>query len=261
MARRPGKASPPSSAAVQAVIDDVLRRRQAAEDPDLELLGDDPAGVVAHVLAHRQVPAQVIQADVDAALLIIRHLRAELDRQELALIRAGRAAGMEWAGLAGPLGVATKQAAEQRTLRLAAAHDQQTEQRQLRVEGSRPRGAVRSVTAVRGRRREESRVEDWLNRNELAVDVAVRELLRHRAGLATNEDLDDELDELEEAFATPRVTLRQRQGLVARLGLVLDALAEAGAAKVEGSDVGTDLVRALNRARALTAAYRKLRSG
>lgn len=56
--------------------------------------------------------------DVLAALTALRQLRDRLDAREPELIAAARAAGVSWAELAPVLGVASRQAAERRYLRL-----------------------------------------------------------------------------------------------------------------------------------------------
>lgn len=53
-----------------------------------------------------------------AALLMLREIREELAGWESGLIETARGHGTSWADLAGPLGVASRQAAERRYLRL-----------------------------------------------------------------------------------------------------------------------------------------------
>ncbi|GAA0300201.1 hypothetical protein GCM10010302_43470 [Streptomyces polychromogenes] len=53
-----------------------------------------------------------------AALLLLREVRERLAGWESGLIETAREAGASWADLAGPLGVASRQAAERRYLRL-----------------------------------------------------------------------------------------------------------------------------------------------
>src|SRR5688572_23831975 len=53
-----------------------------------------------------------------AALLLLRQLRDQLAGWETGLVETAREAGASWAELAGPLGVASRQAAERRYLRL-----------------------------------------------------------------------------------------------------------------------------------------------
>ncbi|MFF8834184.1 HSP18 transcriptional regulator [Streptomyces sp. NPDC015130] len=53
-----------------------------------------------------------------AALLMLREVREQLGGWETGLIETARSEGASWADLAGPLGVASRQAAERRYLRL-----------------------------------------------------------------------------------------------------------------------------------------------
>jgi hypothetical protein len=53
-----------------------------------------------------------------ASLLLLRELREQLADWETGLIESARSAGASWADLAAPLGVASRQAAERRYLRL-----------------------------------------------------------------------------------------------------------------------------------------------
>lgn len=70
--------------------------------------------LVQEVLADTGAPAD----QVLAALEVLRHLREELATWEPELITAARAAGASWVELAPALGVASRQAAERRYLRL-----------------------------------------------------------------------------------------------------------------------------------------------
>ncbi|MFJ5779046.1 HSP18 transcriptional regulator [Streptomyces sp. NPDC093094] len=56
--------------------------------------------------------------DALAALLMLREVREQLAGWESTLIETARGQGASWADLAGPLGVASRQAAERRYLRL-----------------------------------------------------------------------------------------------------------------------------------------------
>jgi hypothetical protein len=81
-----------------------------------------------------------------AALLMLRETRAELARWESGLIETARAQGASWADLAGPLGVASRQAAERRYLRLRPGTAGSTGEE--RVQATRDtRAADRTVTA------------------------------------------------------------------------------------------------------------------
>ncbi|MER6398588.1 type III effector protein [Kitasatospora sp. NPDC001603] len=88
-----------------------------------------------------------------AALLLLRELRTELAGWEAPLVEAARAAGATWADLAQPMGVASRQAAENRYLRLKPA-----------TGPAAPTGVGR-VKAVRDRRAAERAVTDWARAN------------------------------------------------------------------------------------------------
>ncbi|MEV6212860.1 hypothetical protein [Kitasatospora sp. NPDC051914] len=94
-----GFASLPAAAAALAAMDDAVRTvRRPVSRPE----PGPQAG-----------PEQAL-----AALLLLRELRTELAGGEAGLIEAARAAGATWADLAQPMGVASRQAAENRYLRL-----------------------------------------------------------------------------------------------------------------------------------------------
>ncbi|GIH03211.1 hypothetical protein Rhe02_12780 [Rhizocola hellebori] len=59
-------------------------------------------------------------SEIQNALARLRDQRAELDLAERALIEQAREAGLGWAQIASALGLASRQAAEQRLLRLSA---------------------------------------------------------------------------------------------------------------------------------------------
>ncbi|MGG8410123.1 HSP18 transcriptional regulator [Streptomyces sp. 12297] len=81
-----------------------------------------------------------------AALLMLREIREQLAGWETGLIETARGRGASWADLAGPLGVASRQAAERRYLRLRPGTAGSTgEQRVQTTRDS--RAADRTVTA------------------------------------------------------------------------------------------------------------------
>lgn len=97
--------------------------------------------------------AETIDARADAAalldaLVLLRWAQSELAAMEPALISAARAAGVSWQALAPALGVASRQAAERRYLRLLpATADQQGTTRDERVQAQRDqRAGHRAVT-------------------------------------------------------------------------------------------------------------------
>jgi hypothetical protein len=88
-------------------------------------------------------------AQILTALVALRTLREQLDAWEPGLIEAARADGVSWAELAPALGVASRQAAERRYLRIRrAAPDQAGLTGDERVQAERDRRAAdRAVTA------------------------------------------------------------------------------------------------------------------
>ncbi|MEV6831161.1 HSP18 transcriptional regulator [Amycolatopsis sp. NPDC051102] len=116
--------------------------------------GTDPAGELRRI--HEVVAAaRAGAADRDqllTALSGLRLLREEVAGWEPELITAARAAGASWVALAPALGVASRQAAERRYLRLQPSHTGETT------------GEAR-VDAERDRRAGDRAVADWARRN------------------------------------------------------------------------------------------------
>jgi hypothetical protein len=108
---------------------------------------------VAAVLATAQNTAADV-TDLLDALVLLRWVQDELAAREPALIRAARAAGASWQQLAPALGVASRQAAERRYLRLVPASADEP--------GSTRDGRVR---AERDRRAGHRAVAQWANDN------------------------------------------------------------------------------------------------
>ncbi|WP_328374692.1 type III effector protein [Streptomyces sp. NBC_00440] len=109
-------------------IDEAVRTAQNAQPPT------HPEGT------------QASSEEALAALLMLRELREQLAEWEPGLIEAARDAGTSWADLAHPLGVASRQAAERRYLRVRPGAPGTTGEQ--RVQATRDdRAADRSVTA------------------------------------------------------------------------------------------------------------------
>jgi len=81
-----------------------------------------------------------------AALLLLREVRERLATWEAGLIETARADGASWADLAHPLGVASRQAAERRYLRVRPGDPGSTGEERVRTTRDR-RAADRSVAA------------------------------------------------------------------------------------------------------------------
>ncbi|WP_371502886.1 hypothetical protein OG871_37185 [Kitasatospora sp. NBC_00374] len=141
-----GPASFLAAAAALAAIDDAVRTAQNTGRPT----APPDAG------APDESPEPAL-----AALVLLRELRTQLAGWEAGLVETARAGGATWADLAQPMGVASRQAAENRYLRLRPA-------------SSRPEvaatGAER-VKAVRDRRAAERAVTTWARDN--AADLRV----------------------------------------------------------------------------------------
>src|SRR4051812_9483562 len=118
----------------------------------------DPAGALRRI--HEAVEAaRAGAADQDrllSALAGLRVLREELARWEPELITAARAAGASWVALAPALGVASRQAAERRYLRLQPSNTGEKT------------GEAR-VDAERDRRAGDRAVADWARRNSVIL--------------------------------------------------------------------------------------------
>jgi hypothetical protein len=116
--------------------------------------GIDPAGALRRVqeVVTAARAGAVDQDRVLAALAGLRLLREEVASWEPELITAARAAGASWVALAPALGVASRQAAERRYLRLQPSHTGEKT------------GEAR-VDAERDRRAGDRAVADWARRN------------------------------------------------------------------------------------------------
>ncbi|MEU4360220.1 HSP18 transcriptional regulator [Streptomyces virginiae] len=121
--------APDAAAALEAI-------HQAVEDAHRS-----SAGAVAASTARDSGPEQAL-----AALRTLREVRERLTGWESVLIETARGRGASWADLAGPLGVASRQAAERRYLRLRPGAAGSTGEQ--RVQATRDaRAADRTVTA------------------------------------------------------------------------------------------------------------------
>jgi hypothetical protein len=141
-ADRPGHspANPPASffaaAAALNAIDEAVRTAQTGRSAPAAPDGDP-------------VPATADRTRTEQALetlLLLREVRDRLAGWEPALIEAAREAGASWADLAQPLGVASRQAAERRYLRVRPGPSDSTGEERVQATRDR-RAADRTVTA------------------------------------------------------------------------------------------------------------------
>ncbi|MEY9966591.1 hypothetical protein ABIA33_004656 [Streptacidiphilus sp. MAP12-16] len=91
-------------------------------------------------------PRQTSSQQALAALLLLRELRDQLAGWEPGLIEAAREAGASWADLAHPLGVASRQAAERRYLRIRPGTPGTTGEQRVQATRER-RAADRTIAA------------------------------------------------------------------------------------------------------------------
>ncbi|MEW2071629.1 HSP18 transcriptional regulator [Streptomyces sp. NPDC007346] len=169
----PGAVSLLAAAAALGVIDDAVRGARTATADQ----ADDVEG--------GQDRAQAL-----ASLQLLREVRERLAGWESGLIEAARAAGASWAELADPLGVASRQAAERRYLRLRP--------------GSLGSTGEQRVKATRDRRAADRTITTWARQN--ASD------LRSLAGQVTAlsglpSPADSALDHLRQALAADDAAL------------------------------------------------------
>ncbi|MGW2255645.1 hypothetical protein ACWCXH_36615 [Kitasatospora sp. NPDC001660] len=137
-----------AAAAALAAIDDAVRTAQ------------NPASQPPIAPDAQEGPEQAL-----AALVLLRELRSELAGWEAGLVESAREAGATWADLARPMGVASRQAAENRYLRLKPA-------------GGKPQagtGAER-VKAVRDRRAADRTVTAWARDNAAELRVLAAQI-------------------------------------------------------------------------------------
>jgi hypothetical protein len=143
-------------AAAQAVqvVADVARRahRYGAQTYGTQTYGAQTYGAP----PDDEAAAELTGPEVLSALMLMRHVRAELTRWEPELIDAARQLGTSWAQLAAVLGVASRQAAERRYLRLCPA---------MPDAGT----ADQRVQAERDKRASDRAVTDWARQNSAAL--------------------------------------------------------------------------------------------
>jgi hypothetical protein len=135
--------------------------------------GQPPSPPGAHATPHTPDAATVL-----SALTLLRELRDELTDWEPRLIDDARALGVSWTQLAPALGVASRQAAERRYLRL-----------RLRPAGPQENHSTgdQRVRNERDRRAEERAVIDWARQHA----ATLRQIAARVADLSALGDLDD----------------------------------------------------------------------
>jgi hypothetical protein len=130
----------------------------------------DPAASTAALLATLADPA-ASTADLLAALAALRRIRGDLDLTERGLIERAREGGVSWPGIAEALGLASRQAAEQRLLRLSgpAGRDPRAARRQRSVDATQGDAVARLRAAVRAASRQILADPGWEGRSGRAA--------------------------------------------------------------------------------------------
>ncbi|MFD3543408.1 HSP18 transcriptional regulator [Streptomyces sp. NPDC058662] len=128
--------------AVRASLEEAARVPRAAAGPPADGNAGPPADGNAGPSAGGDGGPQAALA----ALLCLREVREQLAGWESGLIETAREAGASWADLAAPLGVASRQAAERRYLRLRPGAAGSTGEQRVRATRD-TRAADRTVTA------------------------------------------------------------------------------------------------------------------
>jgi hypothetical protein len=193
----------PSSRQARDAADRIAMRRYEARDPDLSRLEDGLLSIAAYAGRYQRVPEHIRRADVTDALVILDHLRALLDSNELAIIEMGRAAGMTWQDLATARGLSSRQGAETAYRRLRNA-----------VRGS----GTKDHERERASRQNDRELSRWLRRNTSTLCAAALRINTARDRLPA--DLVTDMDEL--IAACPTAGVPATPAFAARLALFLD---------------------------------------
>jgi hypothetical protein len=147
----------------EKAADRIGQRRYDCRDPDLSKLPDNAVALVEYVCRYQQVPAEVLAEDLSDALLILRHVKRELDELMLRVLRSVRAHEIPYSRIAPALGVTTRQAVEMTVRRLENLVD--------------PEGGSKDDKEAR-KRRQEAREAAKRAAREREAEERAREALR-----------------------------------------------------------------------------------
>ncbi|MFD8316274.1 hypothetical protein [Kitasatospora purpeofusca] len=151
-----------------------------------------------HAADLRRAPDAVRQRAALARVQLWQHLREQLDRHQLAAVDDARAAGVEWAALAGPLAVAAASAAYNRAARMRAAGMIDPEGQPIRRT---PEAVVHTLAQIANEQRKAQRREAAAAGLHAAVAAAAGRLVASRKELPPDEDVQDWIDEVELTLA------------------------------------------------------------
>ncbi|OSC62341.1 type III effector protein [Streptomyces sp. 4F] len=132
-------------------------QREPASRPASFLAAEAALAAIEQAVRDAQAPQSAPRTGSDvspdqalAALLVLREVRDQLAGWETDLIETARAAGASWADLAHPLGVASRQAAERRYLRLRPGAPGTTGEQRVQATRDRRAGDRAVTTRARG---------------------------------------------------------------------------------------------------------------
>lgn len=172
-----------SATAAEAAAAAIERRRTRHDGGAIAQLPDDLLGRAAHVGRHRGLPPDELRRDVMDAWLICDYLERELVRTRLGLVRALIGCGMTYRQIGAELFGGASRAAVEATVR--------------RYESVAGGGEPREAPARAGRRHGRA-AQARARAAQDATTTMIRALKEHQAELP---DLDDDLDDLFEAYA------------------------------------------------------------
>ncbi|MFI1190633.1 HSP18 transcriptional regulator [Streptomyces californicus] len=132
-------------------------------------------------------PPATERAEALASLQLLREVREQLAGWESGLIETARAAGASWADLADPLGVASRQAAERRYLRLRPGPEGSTGEQRVRATRDRRAGDRSITTWARENAADLRSLAGRITALADLPDVAAPSLTRLREALGTDD--------------------------------------------------------------------------
>lgn len=125
----------------RAVADLLRTRRRYDADQDVD--PDQLLDVIIYVSQHtRRLPQDALGAESLAQLVILRYLRAEIDRRQLSAIKGARKRKITWQRIGEAMGLTSRQGGEQAFLRLLESSEggpkDEKKARAARAQGVRP---------------------------------------------------------------------------------------------------------------------------
>lgn len=174
--------------AARELVDTIIGRRTAADDPYLGRMPDDVLGVLMHIAAYRVGPDQVRRQDFADGWALAEYLERELMCLRIALLVLARSGRMTWDQIAAVTGDRSRQAAQNRLRRLqSGAAGQVMSERPARAAAA-EEAEIRQASELRG--------DALAVRAVAAALIRLAELVPADVGAETGIDLDDLREEL-----------------------------------------------------------------